>query len=138
MACLIKYVPGVRHESFRNLDSAARDYSDHLGELERKIIQIVDAALQHQLARYPSTFNITTIFSSFVPQQLGEETSSAKPQFQGNRKTVVEVVGSCARCAPHSQGCPPLHLHPQSVSEQVVSFKNQRQLTYPIPGWETS
>ena len=33
------------------MDSAARDYSDHLGELERKIIQIVDAALQHQLAR---------------------------------------------------------------------------------------
>jgi len=36
----------------RNLDSAARDYSDHLGELERKIIQIVDAALQHQLASW--------------------------------------------------------------------------------------
>ena len=50
---IIKYVPGVKHGSFRNLDSAARDYSDHLGELERKIIQIVDAALQHQLARYP-------------------------------------------------------------------------------------
>jgi len=35
----------------RNLDNAARDYSDHLGEIERKIIQIVDAALQQQLAR---------------------------------------------------------------------------------------
>ena len=35
----------------RNLDNAARDYSDHLGEIERKIIQIVDAALQQQLVR---------------------------------------------------------------------------------------
>ena len=58
MAYLIKYVPVIKHGLFRNLDSAARDYSDHLGELERKIIQIVDAALQHQLARYPSTFNM--------------------------------------------------------------------------------
>ena len=41
----------LKHIFFRNMDSAARDYSDHLGELERKIIQIVDAALQHQLAR---------------------------------------------------------------------------------------
>ena len=127
MAYHIKYVLRVKHWSFRNLDSAARDYSDHLGELERKIIQIVDAALQHQLARYSSTFNIAyiTIFSPFVPQQLGEETSSAKPQFQGDRKTVVKVVGSCSRCSPHSQGCSPLHLHPQSVSEQVLYFKNQ-------------
>ena len=52
IAILIKHVSGVKHGLFRNLDSAARDYSDHLGELERKIIQIVDAALQHQLARY--------------------------------------------------------------------------------------
>ena len=52
IANLIKHVSGVKHVLFRNLDSAARDYSDHLGELERKIIQIVDAALQHQLARY--------------------------------------------------------------------------------------
>jgi len=36
----------------RNLDNAARDYSDHLGEIERKIIQIVDAALQQQLASW--------------------------------------------------------------------------------------
>jgi len=33
----------------RNFDHAAKDYADHLGELERKIIQIVDAALQQQL-----------------------------------------------------------------------------------------
>ena len=124
MAYLIKYVPVIKHGLFRNLDSAARDYSDHLGELERKIIQIVDAALQHQLARYLSTFNITTIFSSFVPQQLGEETSSAKPQFQGNRKAIVQVVRGCSRCPPYSQGCPSLHLHPQSVSEQVLSLLN--------------
>jgi len=36
----------------RNLDSASKDYSDHLGELERKIVQIVDAALSQQLASW--------------------------------------------------------------------------------------
>jgi len=33
----------------RNFDSAAKDYSDHLGELERKIVLVVDASLQQQL-----------------------------------------------------------------------------------------
>ena len=33
----------------RNFDHASRDFRDHLGELERKIVQIVDAALQQQL-----------------------------------------------------------------------------------------
>ena len=33
----------------RNFEQAEKDYSDHLGELERKIVQIVDAALQQQL-----------------------------------------------------------------------------------------
>ena len=36
----------------RNLDSAAKDYSDHLGEVERKIVQIVDAALSQQLGSW--------------------------------------------------------------------------------------
>ena len=30
----------------RNLDSASKDYREHLGELGRKIVQIVDAALR--------------------------------------------------------------------------------------------
>ena len=33
----------------RNFDNAEKDFSDHLGELERKILQIVDVTIQQQL-----------------------------------------------------------------------------------------
>jgi len=36
----------------RNLDSASKDYREHLGELGRKIVQIVDAALSQQLSSW--------------------------------------------------------------------------------------
>eukprot|EP00092_Neocalanus_flemingeri_P002039 GFUD01002176.1.p1 GENE.GFUD01002176.1~~GFUD01002176.1.p1 ORF type:complete len:961 (-),score=279.08 GFUD01002176.1:193-3075(-) len=36
----------------RNFDSTAKDYNEHLGELERKIVLIVDAALNQQLANW--------------------------------------------------------------------------------------
>ena len=36
----------------RNFDNAAKDYSEHLVELEKKIVQIVDAAINQQLANW--------------------------------------------------------------------------------------
>jgi len=36
----------------RSFDNAVKDYNDHLGELDRKIQQIVDAAMQVQLATW--------------------------------------------------------------------------------------
>ena len=36
----------------RNFDNAAKDYQEHLAELDKKIIQVVDAALNQQLANW--------------------------------------------------------------------------------------
>jgi len=36
----------------RNFDHAARDFQDHLSELKRKIVEVVDAALQQQLSTW--------------------------------------------------------------------------------------
>jgi len=36
----------------RNFDNTAKDYNEHLAELEKKIVQIVDAALNQQLANW--------------------------------------------------------------------------------------
>ena len=36
----------------RNFDNAAKDYQEHLAELDKKIVQVVDAALNQQLANW--------------------------------------------------------------------------------------
>ena len=36
----------------RNFDNASKDYQEHLAELDKKIIQVVDAALNQQLANW--------------------------------------------------------------------------------------
>ena len=36
----------------RNFDNTQKDYSEHQGELERKVIEIVDAAMTQQLANW--------------------------------------------------------------------------------------
>jgi len=36
----------------RNFDNTTKDFNEHLGELEKKIVQIVDAALHQQLANW--------------------------------------------------------------------------------------
>ena len=36
----------------RNFDNAAKDYQEHLTELDKKITQVVDAALNYQLANW--------------------------------------------------------------------------------------
>ena len=36
----------------RNFDNTTKDYDEHVGELEKKMVQIVDAALNQQLANW--------------------------------------------------------------------------------------
>ena len=36
----------------RNFDNASKDFKEHLSELDKKIIQVVDAALNHQLGNW--------------------------------------------------------------------------------------
>ena len=41
-----------KQSSFRNFDNANKDFQEHLAELDKKIVQVVDAALNQQLANW--------------------------------------------------------------------------------------
>ena len=65
----------------RNLDSAAKDYSDHLGEVERKIVQIVDAALSQQLGSWERRPPVPSASFKAIGKQLTKLLEAVQVQF---------------------------------------------------------
>ena len=78
----------------RNFDNASKDYQEHLAELDKKIIQVVDAALNQQLANWERKPPVPSESFKSIGKQLTKfhEDRRCKREFLENPFNYLEFI----------------------------------------------